>query len=95
MEINVLAHEKTMLEFEIVGGEYTLPELLTGRLSEDDAVAFVSYKVDHPLVGKPRIIVKTKTKDALELTLSAIEGIKKDISEMKKSFRKPFRGSAP
>ena len=88
MEINILIQEKTVLEFELVGTDRTIPELLTGRLSESDAVEFVSYKVDHPLIGKPRIIVKTKTKDALELTLSAIDEIKGEIAELKKALKK-------
>ncbi len=88
MEINILNHEKTSLEFEIVGGEYTVPELLTKKLSGNDAVEFVSYRVGHPLVGKPQIIVKTRTKDALELTLDALEEIKGEIAEFGKAFRK-------
>jgi DNA-directed RNA polymerase subunit L len=84
MEVN----EKTSLEFELGGVEHTIPELLTNRLSENEAVEFVSYKVDHPIVGKPRIIVKTKGKDALELTLSAIEDIRKDVEDFKKALKK-------
>lgn len=88
MEINVLVHDKSTLEFEIVGADSTIPEMLTSKLSEDEEVEFVSYKVEHPLVGKPKVIVKTKTKDPLELTISALEGIKKEIAEIKKAFKK-------
>lgn len=88
MEINVLNSEKTTFEFEIIGADHTIPELLTSKLSENSSVEFVSYRVDHPLVGKPRVIVKTKSKDALELTLSAIEELKSEIAEFKKSFKK-------
>ncbi len=88
MEVNILNHEKTSLEFELIGVEHTIPELLTNKLSANAAVEFVSYKVEHPLVGKPKIIVKTKSKDALEVTLSAIEDIKEEIAEFKKAFKK-------
>lgn len=88
MEVNILNCEKTSLEFEISGADHTIPELLTSRLSENSGVEFVSYKVEHPLVGKPRIIVKTKSKDALEVTLKALEELRGEVSEFRKAFRK-------
>ncbi|MFA5077062.1 MAG: RpoL/Rpb11 RNA polymerase subunit family protein [Candidatus Micrarchaeia archaeon] len=89
MEIKIINHEKTLLEFEIFGHEsYTLPELITGALSKNDAVEFVSYKVDHPTVGKPRIVVRTKSKDALDLTLGAIDDMRSQITDLKKALKK-------
>lgn len=88
MEINIVAQEKTLLEFEISGADYTIPELIVARLFDDDGVEFASYKVDHPLVGKPRVIVRTKSKDALTLTLAAIAGIREDVSALRKELKK-------
>lgn len=88
MEVKILNYEKNVLEFEIDGVEYTIPELLTGKLSANESVEFVSYKVEHPLIGRPRIIVKTKNKNALDVTLDALDEIKKDIAEFKKAFQK-------
>ncbi len=89
MEINILNHEKNTLEFEISGAGASIPEMLTNKLSGSKSVEFVSYKIDHPLSGKPRVIVKTKSKDALEVTLEALEEIKGEVAE----FRKAFKGS--
>ena len=87
MEVNILTYEKTILEFELVGAERAIPEMLTNKLSESSGVEFVSYKVEHQLVGNQKIIVKTKTKDALELTLAAVEAIKAEVSQFKKAFK--------
>lgn len=87
MEVNILNCEKTTLEFELVGAERAIPEMLTNKLSENSGVEFVSYKVEHPLVGSPKIIVKTKTKDALDLTLAAVEEIREEVSQFKKAFK--------
>ncbi len=87
MEVNILNYEKTTLEFELVGAERAIPEMLTNKLSENSGVEFVSYKVEHPLIGNPKIIVKTKTKDALELTLTAVEDIREEVSQFRKAFK--------
>lgn len=88
MEINIVNQDKTLLEFEIIGADSALLEMIVERLSDNSAIEFVSCKVDHPLIGKPRIVVRAKNKDALELTLAAIEEIKKDASELKKMLDK-------
>lgn len=88
MEVKILNYEKTMLEFEMTGADTTIPELIANKLSDNSSVEFVSYKVSHPVIGHPRIIVKTKSKDALELTLEAIDEIKAEVSEFRKAFKK-------
>ncbi len=87
MEVKILNYEKSTLEFEIIGIDSTIPELITDRLSENDSIEIVSYKIDHPLTGNPRMIVKTKSEDALELTIKTIDEIMKDIATLKKEFK--------
>lgn len=88
MEVNILNYEKTVLEFEITDGDPILQEFIVNRLSENEGVDFASYKVEHPLIAKQKVIVKTKNKDALELTLAVLEELKNDILEFKKTLKK-------
>lgn len=88
VKINILACDKNMLEFEIIDDRYTISELLTGKLSDYDGVDFVAYDGGHPLIDKQKIIIKTKNKNALELTFTAIEELNSDLKEMKKFFKK-------
>lgn len=88
MKINMLNHEKKLLEFEIIEGDTAIPELLTNKLLENNDVAFASYRQEHPLIAKLKIIVRTKNKDALALTLETLTALKKETNEFRELFKK-------
>ena len=87
MEVGILKNEKNELEFE-VNCDPSIPELIVSKLNENDAVVFASYKITHPIRSRPRIIVKTEGKNALDITLKTLEGISDEISDFKKAFKK-------
>jgi DNA-directed RNA polymerase subunit L len=88
MEINVVAKEKTFVEFEISGTDnHTIPELIVGKLSVAPGVEFVAYKVEHPLVGVARVVLRTKSKDAVAVALEAVSGIKDEFTELKTALK--------
>jgi len=79
MEVNLLKKEKTEMEFEIVGEDSTLPELLVHKLNEMAEVESAAYKAEHPLLPKPKIYLKVKKGDPAKAVEKAIDAITKDI----------------
>jgi DNA-directed RNA polymerase subunit L len=87
MEVKILKNEKTELEVEFVGADTSIPQLLVARLNEDKSVEFAGFKKDHPLVGNPRIFLKTKKKEPAALLLEKLEEIKGEVESLKKEFK--------
>lgn len=87
MDINILKNEKDTLEFEI-SCDRAIPEMIVDELNRNPAVVFVAYKVEHPIIGKPKIVVRTKGKNALDVTLAALETISDRVDEFRKAFKK-------
>ncbi|MFP3950199.1 MAG: DNA-directed RNA polymerase subunit L [Candidatus Micrarchaeia archaeon] len=84
MEIKLIKKEKTELEFEVAGADPTIPELLIQKLNEAAGVENAAYKVEHPIVGNPRIYVKVKRGDPVAAVEKAAKSLGKDISEFRK-----------
>ena len=87
MEIIITKDGKKELTFELVGAGHTLCTLLKEALYGVKGVEAVSYKIDHPLVGKPEFILITdgsiEPKEALK---KAAKNIKSKNSKTEKSF---------
>ncbi len=83
MEINLLKKEKTELEFEIVGEDTTLPELLVHKLNEMAEVETAAYKSGHPLTPKHMIYIKVKKGSPVKAVEKAIAAITKDVAEFR------------
>ena len=86
MKIEVIKNEKSLLEFYIIGERHTLTNILKERLSQNSAVEFCGYRLDHPLDKKARFVVRADNpKKAIE---GAIKEITAEVSEFKKAFEK-------
>ncbi len=83
MEVNLLKKEKTELEFEIVGEDTSIPELLVHRLNEMAEVESAAYKAMHPLIPKPRIYLRVKKGDPIKAMEKAITSLTKDVAEFR------------
>ncbi|MBU0591461.1 DNA-directed RNA polymerase subunit L [Candidatus Micrarchaeota archaeon] len=86
MEVNIIVNEKNMLELEFVNGDSSLPQMLVEKLNSDKNVEFAAYKVEHPLIAHPKLILKTKSVDASKLLLEKLQDVKKDVSDFKDQF---------
>lgn len=60
MEIKLLRDSETELEFELIGEDHTFCSVLRKALSSHKDVIRATYTVKHPLLGAPRIYLKTK-----------------------------------
>jgi|TARA_B100001971_G_C18259056_1_gene584932 DNA-directed RNA polymerase subunit L len=91
MEVKFLRDENTELEIEIKGEDHTLCNALTSALRSNKNVITAVYKIEHPLLGYPKIYIKTKNikfpkKKDKEIPLKEIHGIgPKREEQLKKS----------
>ena len=92
MELNIIEDKKNKIVFEIIGEEHTFCNALTKELWNVNGVKVAAYTIDHPLVGKPRIIVETDSsiepKKALKEAASKLQKKNADMSEkLKKAIK--------
>lgn len=88
MQLNTIEETKTKLVVELIGDTHTLPNVLKKELWNDKDVVVSGYNLDHPLVGRPQILVQTKKKSPRTALIDAAKRIKKDIDKFKKAFSK-------
>ena len=87
MKLNFIVKEKNTLEAEVEGFDTSLLNGLVEKLSGMKNVEFVAYKVDHPLVGTPKLIIKTKgSTDAASVAIKALEELEAEAQEFRKKF---------
>ncbi len=86
MEVKILINEKNALELEMAGADQSLAQLLAERLNEDKDVEFASYKVEHPIIGNPKLFVRTKKGEPAKIVLDKLAEIKKEVSEFRSQF---------
>ncbi|MBI2971926.1 MAG: hypothetical protein HYY37_05895 [Candidatus Aenigmarchaeota archaeon] len=88
MKITVLENEKDKLKIE-VDGSLTLVNLLNENVWKQSGVDVSSYKVEHPYLTKPVLLVRSKNpKKAL---LDAAAQIVDDIEELRRKVEKEFK----
>jgi len=78
MDIEVLREDSTGFELKLKGEDHSFLSLLTEFLDKDEKVDYAAYKIEHPLVGEPKLFIKLKgvKKDSSEdLPISKIKGV--------------------
>lgn len=88
MKVKVIKKEKGFLELVLEGEEHSFPNLLRETLLEDDDVEFASYVIEHPQLGNPKLIVRTKGKSPEAAIKNALEKIEKKASNFKALLKK-------
>ncbi len=86
MTIKILKNEKNVLEIDLGEVDHSIAQIIAERLQETKGVEFAAYKITHPVVGTPYLIVKTKTANPVSLVTKQLEVIKKEIADFKKQF---------
>lgn len=95
MKMNVISEDKSSMVFELEGAQHSFPALLCWALLKDPKVEMAMYNVEHPLIGKPKVHVKTKSEEpraaittALKLITSELEGVRRGVSAAKPKAKK-------
>ena len=86
MEVKILQKEKNTLEVELNGADQALAQIVSEMLNKDKDVEFASFKMEHPLLGFPRLYVRTKKGDPSKLLLEKLDELKKELIDFRKQF---------
>ncbi len=80
MEFKVIKEEKSELEFEIIGEDDTFCNSLRTVLNKNKNVLSATYRIDHPLLASPQMLVHTKEVSNIKIPermvqLSDVKGV--------------------
>lgn len=87
MDIVVIKNEKEYMEIMLKGEEPGIANALVEILLEDSSVEFAAYKLDHPQVGSPVLVVRVKDGSPLSAVKSAVKKLKKQATEFKDALK--------
>ena len=88
MEIKITEDKKNRLVFEIEGEDHTFCNLIKKELWNDEHVKVAAYNIDHPMVGKPKMIVETDGEDPRKALADAAKRTVKELEKFKSEFSK-------
>ncbi len=91
MKLKIVKKTEKQLEVEVEGEDHSLCNAIRKSLLEDKHVTYASYRIDHPLIASPVIIVRTDGKESPEDALT--ESVKR-VGEMASEFREVFTKAA-
>jgi len=91
MQIAVLEKSDNKAVFEIHNSDHTVLLALKDALEHDKDVSLVTYAIDHPLVGHPKMIIETKKKKPQEALTDAISSVKKELEAFSKDLDKKLK----
>lgn len=87
MEIKVLEEKKNKLVLSVEGETHTLCNALVKELWNDKHVKSAGYRIDHPLVGVPNIMLETDGADTRKTINAAVKRLKKASEAFKKAAK--------
>jgi DNA-directed RNA polymerase subunit L len=76
-----------VLEVTMVGEDHSFPNLLRETLAQDEDVEFVSYRIDHPQIGSPKLVIKAGKKPEKALS-EAIKKVRKLVEAFESALEK-------
>ena len=90
VDIKIIEDKKNKIMFE-VNATHTLCNLLKDEIYKDGKVKIASYSIEHPLIGKPKMIVETSGDDARNVVLEAVQRLKKQYERIEKELAKELK----
>ena len=88
MEMNVIEQKKNRFQASFPGADHTVCNVIATELWADKTVKVAAYTIDHPLVGKPKLLVETEGKDPVDAIADSCKRVKKMNAEVLKSIDK-------
>lgn len=89
MEIKILEETKDKISIEIVGETHTLCNAIRNELWKDSHVKIAGYRVDHPLIANPILVVETDGKESPKIALkNAIDSMGKWTEQLQTKIKK-------
>ena len=91
MEIKVVEDTKNKISVELTSEDHTLANLMRKTLWEDSNIDIAAYRMEHPLTGKPLLMVSTTKGTPKEALQKAAEKIAKRGKELADLFKKEIK----
>lgn len=88
MKVEIVKNESKEIVLEFYEHDLTVPEMVAGRLVNNEDVSFAGIMQEHPEVGKPRLVLKTVKHNALTTLSKSVDEIEEDLSELKTQLSK-------
>jgi len=73
---------------ELKGEAHTFPSLLCWALLKDPKVQVAVYDMPHPLIGTPRVHIKTKGEEPKAALKKALKLVQKELDSLNKAVSK-------
>lgn len=92
MEIKAIENSKDSAVIEVKGVGHAFCNMLKNELYNDSHVKIASYRIEHPLIKVPQIIVETDGKESpKDAFLNACKRLKKISMNLKKEMAKEIK----
>jgi DNA-directed RNA polymerase subunit L len=91
MKINIKKDEGKELDIEFEAPDLTVPDMIAKELLTNDSVEFAGVLKDHPEVGKPLLVIKSKKSPKSDL-LKALSSIDENFADLKSQISKAKKG---
>ncbi len=88
MQLKFIEDKKSSMIADLSGEEHTFPGLLCWALLQDPKVTVAVYDIPHPLVGTPRVYIKTKGEEPRAAIKKALKLIQKELDSVKDAVSK-------
>ena len=89
MELNILEDKKNKMIVEIKGETHTFCNALKKELWNDKHVKAAAYRISHPFVGVPTLVVETDSSETpKKALLEASKRLQKGFDNFKTGFSK-------
>jgi DNA-directed RNA polymerase subunit L len=87
MTVKILRSEKNTIEVDLGSIDQSVAQMIAERLNKSSDVEFAAYKVDHPTVGTPKVLLRVKKGDPTKIFLATVKEIKEEVEEFGKKFK--------
>ena len=92
MEIKILEDKKNILLFEIKGKNHGFCNILKKELWNNEHVKAAAYRIEHPSIGIPEMIVETDGKETpRDALLKAVKQLKNSNEKLIKEFKQELK----
>ena len=92
MELKVNAKNDKYWEVEFVGEDRSIPNMIVESLHTNSDVEFAACMTDHPVVGSPKLIIRTKSKTVKNALDKAIADVEEQVKDFKSKVKKLKEG---
>ncbi|RME14500.1 MAG: DNA-directed RNA polymerase subunit L [Bdellovibrio sp.] len=83
MKFSILKLTKNEVELELDEKDSTMTELIAEKLNSMKAVDVAASKIEHPIVAKPKLFVRVKKGNPLDVVKEALDELEKEFKELK------------